>query len=105
MTSSADSRTKNFWPVVKATTVSGVTSTCSIRSALTINGTWFSLVSCIINYSNKLACWSIDDAAPNIYAFAWFSACGLPNRGTLAFGQLIAIVTTYHQSWTQNVTR
>src|SRR6476646_2785279 len=50
MTSSAVSRTRIFCPVVKAITVSGVISTCSIRSELTTSGTWFKRVRRITRY-------------------------------------------------------
>lgn len=50
-TSSGDSSTMNFCPFVSDTTVSGVTSTCSIRSELSTSGTWFMRVSRITSMS------------------------------------------------------
>jgi hypothetical protein len=51
ITSSADSRTTNFWPVVSAITVSGVASTCSISSEFKTNGTLLMRVSRIMERS------------------------------------------------------
>ena len=45
ITSSGDSSTMNFCPFVSVTTVSGVTSTCSIRSEFSTSGTWLMRVS------------------------------------------------------------
>ena len=44
-TSSGDSSTMNFCPLVSVTTVSGVTSTCSMRSEFNTSGTWLMRVS------------------------------------------------------------
>src|ERR1700684_638454 len=47
-TSSAVSRTRTLWPLVRAITVSGVTSMCSMRSELRIIGAWLRRVTWIM---------------------------------------------------------